>query len=228
MNIEEQRVTVANARSVSIRPREIPYPLTDIHCQIGYRNGIAHIKHISGVHDVSRLSANGDFAIAADGTWTGVMRWLPESRLIVDQSLLSCLPGYLQQPILSTAFRGPISVMGETRFASSADGKSMVMRDCDLELAIEEGRLGWGEIASGIRGSVHVVGSYDDINISAVGDLKLDSLSIYGVPVLDLRGPFILHAGNLYFGRECRAVSEQLASARKNSPFDLLRTKQVL
>ncbi len=221
VTIEEKLKTAPNLRTVSIRPREIPYPLTDIRCLISYRNGIANVEHISGVHDVSKLAATGRFAVATDGTWTGVMQWQPESRLIVDQSLLSCLPGYLQQPILSTAFRGPVSVMGETRFASSKDGQSMVMRECNLELAIEEGRLGWGEIASGIRGSVHVVGSYDDVNVDAVGELNLDSLAIYKVPVLNLKGPFALRNGLIYLGRDSQSIIQQKLGSNAKSIFRL-------
>ena len=226
VGIEERNGRSDNgSRTVSVRPREIPYPLTDISCQIDYRNGVAKIGQISGYHDVSYITAQGEFLTAEDGTWNGTVQWLPQSRLIVDQSLLSSLPGYLQQPFVSTAFRGPVGVMGWTSFSSSEDGNSIMVRNWDLDLAIEEGRLGFGQIASGIRGSVKVHGKFDGQDILAKGELELDSLMVYRVPVLNLKGPFAIEKAAILLGRESESIElprpQNAFAQRQSSPVQL-------
>ncbi len=223
VTIEEQgNFGTSSSKSVTVRPKEIPYPLTDISCRIAYRNGIAEINQFSGHHDVSFVTAQGQFFAAQDGSWNGTVDWLPQTRVIVDQSLLTSLPGYIQQPILNTAFRGPVGVMGKTSFSSSKDGNSLTVRDWDLELAIEDGRLGWGQIASGIRGSVLVQGTYDEQEIFAQGQLQLDSLMVYQVPVLNLDGPFAIVQGEILLGRtSIEAIKKQ------NSIRPALATRNV-
>jgi hypothetical protein len=196
-------------RSVTIRPISLPYQVNDIACNIVYLPGKVDIKSLSGLHDASRMQAEGQCLLNSDGTWTGELTWLPLTRLMVDQSLLSCLPSYLSAPLVRTDFRGPVSITGITRVASPSESESSIVRSWDLQLDVEDARLGGGGIASGIRGTIQLAGENTAAGPRAFGNLNLDSLLVKNVAVTGLVGPFAFNQQELLFGRD--AVAWQMS-----------------
>lgn len=205
VEINEDRETESQAgRAVSIRPVSLPYLINDVACSIIYRPGIVDIKSLSGTHDSSCLKTKGQFRLNTDGTWSG-LTWLSGTRLNVDQSLLNCLPSYLREPLVRLDFRGPVSIDGTTRVSSPPTPSESIVREWDLELQLEDGRLGGGGIASGIRGTVLLAGENTVNGPMAFGSLMLDALAIKNIAVTQVRGPFAFSSQELLFGREARA-----------------------
>lgn len=203
VEITESRETEPHAgRSVSVRPVALPYQVNEIACNIAYRPGRIDIRSLSGLHETSRLQTDGQCLLHPDGTWDGVLHWREMTRLIVDQTLLNCLPTYLRSPLMRVDFRGPVSITGSTRVASTANPGDSIVRAWDLELQIEDGRLGGGGIASGIRGSIDLAGENTNSGPVAYGTLNFDALSIKNVAVTGLRGPFAFNRQELLFGRD--------------------------
>ncbi|MFY8201176.1 MAG: hypothetical protein ACOVLE_10920, partial [Pirellula staleyi] len=193
------------ARAVSVRPTSLPYQVNDVACNIVYRPGRIDINSLSGNHDASRLQTEGQCRLHSDGTWDGMLTWLPATRLLVDQSLLNCLPSYLRDPLVRVDFRGPVSITGKTRVSSPPSPAESIVREWDVELQLEDGRLGGGGIASGICGSISLVGENTALGPMAFGNLVLDRLAIKNVAVTGVSGPFAFSRQEVLFGRDASA-----------------------
>ena len=196
--------------AVAIRPTSLPYQINDVACNIIYQPGHIDIKSLSGKHEASRLQTEGQCNLHSDGTWDGLLTWLPSTRLHVDQSLLSCLPSYLKDPLVKLDFRGPVSITGTTRVSSPPTPADSILRNWDLNLEIEDGRLGGGGIASGIRGSVALAGYNTSIGPMAFGTLNIDALAaIKDFAVTGLKGPFAFNRQEVLFGRDASAWQQK-------------------
>ncbi|XZE22537.1 hypothetical protein SH449x_002467 [Pirellulaceae bacterium SH449] len=196
-------------RSLAFRPRSLPYSINDVSCHIAYNPGRIDILSLTGTHDASRLNAEGHYRIYGDGSWDGTIQWIPSTRFLVDQTLLSCLPPYLRDPLLRLDFRGPVSISGSTYVSSPRHPLESVVRSWDIDLEIEDGRLGGGGIASGMRGTISMTGENTDSGPMAYGTLEFDALAIKGIPVIGLTGPFALTSEDLIFGRDAVAWQEK-------------------
>lgn len=220
--VEKGEQESRSGRSVSVRPISLPYQVNDIACNILYRPGRIEIKSLSGTHDSSKMKTQGMCRLHSDGTWDGLLTWMPSTRLLVDQSLLNCLPSYLRDPLVRLDFRGPVSITGNTRVSSpttpyhsastlntdptnSPSNEISIVREWDLELQIEDGRLGGGGIASGIRGSLSLAGESTPQGPIAFGMLDLDALAIKNIAVTGVRGPFAFNRQQVMFGRDAIA-----------------------
>jgi len=98
-----------------------------------------------------------------------------------------------------------------------------ILREWDLELEIEDGRLGGGGIASGIRGSVALVGENTPNGPMAFGTLDLKALAIKEIAVTGVQGPFAFNRRELLFGRDAAAWKQKnnlpsLDSITNNNP----------
>ena len=196
--------------AVSIRPTSLPYQVNDVACNIIYRPGRIDIISLSGKHEASRLQTEGQCSLYADGTWEGLLTWLPMTRLHVDQSLLTCLPPYLKDPLVRLDFRGPVSITaGTTRLSSPPSPADSIVRAWDLDLQIEDGHLGGGRIASGIRGSIALTGENTPGGPMAFGTLDLAALAIKDIAVTGLKGPFAFNRQELLFGRDASLWQEK-------------------
>jgi len=211
---EKGELGVRTGAAVSIRPESLPYQINDVACNIVYQPGRIDIKSLSGKHESSRLFTNGQCSLHADGTWDGLVTWEDLTRLHVDQSLLACLPPYLKDPLAKLDFRGPVNITGTTRVASPTSTESIV-REWDLDLQFEDGRLGAG-IASGIRGSVALRGENTPTGPKAFGRLNLDALAIKDIAVTRVDGPFAFNQREVLFGRD--AVAWQQANLLPSVP----------
>lgn len=205
-------------RSLAFRPRSLPYSFNDVSCHIAYSPGRIDILSLTGTHDASRLNAEGHYRIYADGSWDGTIQWIPSTRFLVDQTLLSCLPPYLRDPLLRLDFRGPVSISGSTYVSSPRHPQDSVVRTWDIDLEIEDGRLGGGGIASGMRGTISMTGENTDIGPMAYGTLEFDALAVKGIPVIGLTGPFALTSEDVIFGRDAIAWQEQRVIKKRASP----------
>ncbi len=206
-------------RSISLQPTALPYLLNNVACDVSYRPGYVQLDRFEANHDASHVSGEGGFRIADEGTWNGTLTWLPTTRLNVDQSLLMSLPEYLRNPLMATEFRGPLAISGQTLITSSSENSEPSVKAWDLQIEVEDGQLAGGSLASGIRGSLHILGENSGQGPVAKGYLTLDSLAIKGIPVTNLTGPIALIESKLLAGRlasqvQVTPLAAQLAASR--------------
>ncbi len=72
--------------------------------------------------------------------------------------------------------------------SSDQAGGEPSVKAWDLQIEIEDGQLAGGALASGMRGSLHVLGENTGRGPTAKGYLALDSLAVKGIPVTNLTG----------------------------------------
>lgn len=213
-------------RSLAFRPRSLPYSINDVSCHVAYSPGRIDILSLTGTHDASRLNAEGHYRIYTDGSWDGTILWIPSTRFLVDQTLLACLPPYLRDPLLRLDFRGPVSISGSTFVSSPKNPGESVVRSWDIDLEIEDGRLGGGGIASGMRGTISMAGENTLSGPMAYGTLEFDALAVKGIPVIGLTGPFALTNQDLLFGREAVAWQEKYV-VQKQAALEKMKQSEV-
>lgn len=212
MRVEFTEKREREARSggaVSIRPTSLPYQINDVECNIVYRPGRVDINSLKGYHERSRLETKGVCNLFHDGKWDGELTWLELTRLHVDQSLLSCLPPYLQDPLVRLDFRGPVSITGTTKVSSPPTPSESIVRSWDLGLEVEDGELGGGSLATGIRGTIALAGENTQLGPMATGILDLDALAVKGIAVTRVEGPFAFNREEVLFGRDAAAWQQK-------------------
>jgi hypothetical protein len=197
----------SGARGISFRPISFPYVINDVECAIDYRPGRIDIRSLSGIHDASRIQAEGQIRLHGDGTWDGQMSWLPSTRFVVDQVLLASLPQVLREPLTRIRFGGPVSVTGSTRLASLDETNPSLVRAWNLRMDMEEAKLA-SDAVTGIRGALDVQGENTAAGPIAFGSLAIDAMAIKGIAVTGIQGPFALDRNELLLGRD--AVAWQL------------------
>ncbi len=200
--VEDSQSNQATGRSLRIQPKNFPVWLTDIDCDIAYQPGQVTIHQASGVNGDSRLSIRGECRPQADGRWLANVVWQPRTRLIVDSQLLRALPRSMRNSLDKLDFRGPVSILGRSQilFGNQATARINTAWECQLD--VENGQLGNGKSIGGMRGTVVTSGSSDGSDLQAIGSVAMDAVSVFGVPLTRLRGPFKIEDNSLYFGSQ--------------------------
>jgi Protein of unknown function/AsmA-like C-terminal region len=207
-------------RSISLQPTALPYLLNNVACDVSYRPGYVQLDRFEASHDASHVSGEGGFQVSDKGTWNGTLTWLPTTRLNMDQSLLMSLPEYMRNPLMATEFRGPLAISGQTLVTSSSENSEPSVKAWDIQIEVEDGQLAGGTLASGIRGSLHILGENTDQGPTAKGYLTLDSLAVKGIPVTNLKGPIAITQSKLFAGRlasevQVTPLAAQLVATRR-------------
>ncbi len=216
---EDSKSNDASGRSLRLYPREFPYWLTDVACDITYSPGQIQIQSASASNGASRVSVKG--ICARDTTkeqWVANIHWLPTTRLLVNNQLLQALPESVRHSLLSLDLRGPISVIGNSEVVLSPNNERGITSRWDCELDLEDVQLGEGNYVDAIRGTLSMQGQNDGRSITASGEADIGALTLKGVPVTGLKGPFALLGSQLFFGR---SIGEALPQASGSPAPDI-------
>jgi hypothetical protein len=198
---EENNSNALTGQSLRLHPRSFPYWLSDVACDIIYRPGSLQILQASASNGNSRVAVQANcWRTAVDGTWAGVVKWLPHSRVLIDTQLLRALPESVSEGLVALDLRGPVSVIGESRFELPRDPAASMATQFDLRLNLEDVQFGDGKDVDGIRGEVALRGARDTSQLQALGVVSIDAMSVRGVPVTQLIGPIALSGNEFFFG----------------------------
>lgn len=200
--LEESRSNVASGRSLRLRPKAFPYWLTDIDCDIRYTPGYVVMEKVSGMNGASRLTMQGTCEPQSDGRWKAKVDWLPQTRLMVESELLKALPKSIRESLVKIDFRGPISIMGKSEVTFNDRAADGIETSWDCQMALEDGQLGDGRHIGSLRGTMWMQGHSNGSQINATGSITMDALTVMGVPVTRLNGPFALLGDKLFFGEQ--------------------------
>ena len=217
---EDSKSNEASGRSLRLYPREFPYWLTDVACDITYSPGQIQIESASASNGASRVSVKGICARdVRKEQWIANINWLPTTRLLVNNQLLQALPASVRHSLLSLDLRGPISVIGNSEIVLSPNSERGITSRWDCELDLEDVQLAEGNYVDAIRGTLSMQGQNDGQSITASGEADIGALTLKGVPVTGLKGPFALLGSQLFFGR---SISEALPQASGKPAPDIV------
>ncbi len=198
--LEESSTNASSGTSLRVKPKSFPYLLSDVDCDISYIPGYVKIHHASGTNGDSRIAMGGECMPREDGRWRADVKWLPQTRLVVNRELLLALPASIRDSLVKTDFRGPISIFGKSQIVFADSEKNELETAWDAQLAIEDGQLADGSYVGNLRGTVWMQGENRGDYVEARGSLDMDALTVFEIPVTRLRGPFIIQDNQLYFG----------------------------
>ncbi len=197
---EEHASNEIAGRALSLLPKSFPYRLTEVCCNITYEPGFVSVVHASAVNGQTRLALTGECRPNEHGRWLANVRWLPTTRIVVDSQLLKALPPSVRDSLVKLDFSGPVSVIGQSQilFANREHPDLFTSWNCQLD--VEDARLADGKNIGDMRGTVWVEGQSDGKQLIASGTLGMDVLSVRGIPIIGLKGPFAFRDSELYFG----------------------------
>lgn len=199
---EDSKSNEASGRSLRLYPREFPYWLTDVACNITYSPGQIQIESASASNGASRVSVKGICARdVRNEQWVANISWLPTTRFLVNNQLLQALPESVRHSLLNLDLRGPISVIGNSEVVLRPSNEKGITSRWDCELDLEDVQLGEGKDVDAIRGTLVMQGQNDGQSITATGEADIGALTLKGVPITGLKGPFALLGSQLFFGR---------------------------
>lgn len=197
---EDSDYNATRGQSLRLRPKAFPYWLTEVDCAIEYTPELVKIRRASGINGRSRISMSGACEPTESGTWKANVQWLPQTRLWVDSELLKALPKSIRDSLVKIDLSGPISIQGSSSVEFGETREDPIASTWNCEMAIEEGKLGDGSQIGAMRGALAMQGQSKGDRVYARGTIFMDALTVLGVPVNNLQGPFTLDGTNLYFG----------------------------
>ena len=212
--VEESNSNQATGRSLRIQPKNFPVWLSDIDCHIVYEPGQVVIHSASAVNADNRLSIQGACQPRLDGRWLADIQWLPSTRLMVDSQLLRALPRTIRDSLVRVDFRGPVAVLGRSQILFANDAQSRLETAWDCQLDVENGQLADGRAIGGMRGTLQSRGASDGSNFQAAGTVHIDALNVMGIPLTQLRGPYVIADNQLRFGTEVPNQPPQATPSR--------------
>lgn len=215
---EEQKKNFETDQSLRFFPKPIPYLLSDVACDIRYRPGEVIIERASASNGDSRVAVSGRCVKISDNNWTSDIQWLPTTRMILDGQLLQALPESMRNFLSKLDVRGPISALGTSRFNFQPGKPQDLSSELNMQMDVEDVELGANKLASGIRGTIWLAGHTKPKDIALSGKLALDSLSVRGVPVSRLVGPYAIIGQQVYFGQY---LSHAIPSSNPQQPQEM-------
>ncbi len=208
---EDNKQNEASGRSLRMYPKEFPYWLTDVACDITYSAGQIRIASASASNGGNHISLEGNCTRDdANKRWIASFHWLPSTHFLVNNQLLQALPESIRQSLLRLDFRGYVSVLGKSEAVITPASEQGIASTWNCQLDIEDAQLGDGTYVDAMRGTVWMQGKKEGDAISASGNIAMDALTVKGVPVTGLTGPFTLLGSQLFFGR---SISDALPQA---------------
>ncbi len=190
--------------NVSIFPHWFPYEINNLAGKVLIGDGQISAKGINGNHDRTWLSCEGTGRYS-DESWSVTLGKLLATSVSVDEDLLTALPTSLAPPVRQMKYQGLLNVQGEITVAGvhqdpSVNSVQKAYADAnyfltdptmawDLKFAMNNAKMLVGLPLESVFGEVQLQGIYDGKRAECTGELALDSLSIYGAQITDVKGP---------------------------------------
>ena len=195
--------------NVKVEPTWFPYELCELSGRVRIGQGRVQLEKIRGKHGRAWLSADGDGKYD-DQRWAVRLHNILTGALPVDEELISALPISLAESIRQLEYRGLISVSGETTlsgqhsdypqpefaqvaYATPASNPAFdpnFKMSWDVRFDMEQAEILLGLPVKNIFGQLSVQGQYFREQTECKGEIALDSLTLYGIQVTHINGPF--------------------------------------
>ncbi len=190
--------------NVSIFPHWFPYEIKNLGGNVRIGDGEIEVAGVSGKHGRTWLACEGNGRYS-DESWSVTLGKLLATSVSVDEDLLTALPTSLAPPVRQMKYKGLLNVQGEITVAGVHQDSSVAvgMGDYpganyfstdptmawDLNFAMNNAKMLVGLPLESVFGTVQLQGIYDGKRAECKGELEIDSLSVYGAQITDVKGP---------------------------------------
>jgi hypothetical protein len=215
--------------AVSIKPVWFPYEMQQLSGNVKIGNGKIELTDINGRHGRTWFACFGEGEYGQDDWWLKFKNLLVGS-LQVDEDLLAAVPKSLTSPLRKLSYTGLLNVHGEVTLAGTNRGSigiaggredavnvgnadrfgSASSLAWDLRFDMNQAKMQVGMPLENVFGSVQLRGEYDGRRVECLGEMAIDSLTIYGMQITKLNGPILLNG-------ERAAVGAFATSAKVNT-----------
>jgi len=207
----------ATPSTVRVEPVWFPYAVDITSGMVRYRDGTLQLSKIRGMHDKTKLEADGHCRWTSDGQWVLDLERINADRLQLDHDLLAALPKDAGAALAKAKFSGALGMTGFVKLAGAA-GQASLDADWDLSFDVEDGRLAGDTPVDHLKGGIRVVGGVEQGRWFSRGEMKLDSLFIGDVQVTQVQGPYYIDSKQLLLGswaeKDLRNVPPRQLTAR--------------
>ena len=200
-------VDSSSHETVTIEPTWFPYELNQMTGRIRIGQGELNLEKIRGRHGRAWLSTNG-YGQYDHERWAVRLYDILAGALPVDDDLISALPETLAQSIRQLKYKGLVTVNGETTLsgqhsgyapaefaqvshpASSSEIDPNFKMSWDVRFDMEQAEVLLGLPIQNVFGQLSLKGQYFGEKTKCKGEIALDSLTLYGIQITNLTGPF--------------------------------------
>ncbi|MGD9631978.1 MAG: AsmA-like C-terminal region-containing protein [Pirellulales bacterium] len=195
-------------KSVSVEPTFFPYRFERVEGRAVVTDGRVDLQQLRGVHGRSLFTANGVWQGAPNG-WQLELTNVNADRLTFDTDLLRAAPPNVQKVIDRIRPTGDFNAFNSTFRFLRRPNNPQIASQWDVRLACHQASLRGDLPLGNLTGGIQLKGLNDGANVSAYGELSIDSLIWNDVQFTNLRGPFWTDSTVCYLGRQATAKLAQ-------------------
>lgn len=192
-------------KTVSVEPTFFAYRFEQVEGKAIVTDGRVDLQQLRGLHGRSLFTANGLWQAAQGGGWQLQLTNVNADRLTFDTDLLRAVPPGVQKVMDRIRPIGNFNAFNSTfRFLRRPESPQIASQ-WDVQLACHQASLRGDLPLDNLTGGILLRGSNDGANVSAFGELKIDSLIWNDVQFTNLRGPFWTDSTVCYLGQQASA-----------------------
>lgn len=189
-----------SGRAISVEPVHFPYVLDDVVGNVEFRNGQITLNQLTARHGDVRVSTNGDCYFPEDRRWQIRFRDLRVENVVIDRDLMLAVPPKLEQSLQRLQIGPMFHVDGEVVLSNPNPGRPVQM-NWNVTAHMAGGQIRRGSEIDNIYGAIRFEGQSDEAGARTLGEYYVDSITYYGIPVSDIRGPFWIDETRFLMGR---------------------------
>ena len=231
------------ASSISIYPEWFPYEIGQLTGKVKIGNGLVTLTDVKGLHRRTWMACQGDGAYS-EKDWKVSLKNLLVGSLQVDDELHAALPPSLAPAIEQLEFQGLLNVAGEftiggrlepgpanlsTQIVQASFYTPVVEPSIsaetpldattqllwDLQFVMNQSEMQLGLPVKNVSGMVALRGQYDGKTARCSGEVAIDSLTLQGAQITNIRGPIwideqVVAAGTLAAKQNPQAEPRQI------------------
>ncbi|MDR2755558.1 MAG: AsmA-like C-terminal region-containing protein [Planctomycetaceae bacterium] len=197
----------------SMCPTRFPYRFDNVQGEIIYEDGYVHSKLLTGNNQETQLRTGLDCRFSNTGQWVFRLSPLTISQLPPNRELLDALPANLREIVENLQIGKSFNLNGSVEFLKQGVS-SPLLTVWNLGVILHQNKVGLGIPVENIFGEIRLAGYSVDEVFQLAGELNLDSVTVRGFQVTDLRGPFFFD-GTSHTAPDRQAAAKQIYLGRQ-------------
>ncbi|GHT10678.1 hypothetical protein FACS1894170_03170 [Planctomycetales bacterium] len=182
---------------LSVCPDKFPYRVQNVAGNFEYNNGVMQSRLVTAINGDEKLQTELDCRTDAAGQYVLTLSNLRLERLAPKNELLSALPSHLRSVMTTLGITQPFSIAGSIRFINRHQA---VDSQFNLAFLLQNNDVQLGFPAEHVVGAIRLAGESVNNQLRFQGDVNLESMTVYNMPVTHVQGHFAYNQNRLQIG----------------------------